>query len=52
MPLRQADGSWSGGRAAGALITPALFSQPPPARREKREKDKTATPRARRAAFP
>jgi hypothetical protein len=27
-------------RAAGALITPALFSRPPPVRREKRENNK------------
>ena len=51
-PLRQADGRRNGGRAAEALITPALFSQPPPAVREKREKDKTATPRARRGGAP
>jgi hypothetical protein len=29
-PLRQADVSRTGGRTDVALITPALFSQPPP----------------------
>jgi hypothetical protein len=32
--------------AAKALITPALFSQPPPLRREKRENSKAAPRRA------
>ncbi len=38
MPLREADVSRTGRGTAGALITPALFSQPPPVRREKRER--------------
>jgi hypothetical protein len=32
MPLREADVSRTGGRSVWALITPALFSQPPPPR--------------------
>jgi len=37
-PIRIVGVARCGSRAAGALITPALFSQPPPIRREKREK--------------
>src|SRR5215218_10045756 len=37
-PIRFVERTRDATRAAGALITPALFSQPPPIRREKREK--------------